>query len=159
MQYSPPPLINTREKTTRGNTNFEIMEANEKIGELLIKKHNELNLNAAIEYGKYFLSVTGLAVGDIVDCRFTVHTGNAKQSYMSGATKKGLIKVKENGVICVESIDRLPTSRSVNNGRTGRARRDWWEYENKIITTEIDRIDPASYRLTGSELEVKEPGK
>lgn len=111
-------------------------ETYEKIKEV----ESEINRDAKIEYHKRFLEITGLKVGDIVKARFNTKHGCSKTSYHGTTITDAYLKQHPNGILYLESIDELKESKNVSNGRTGRSRRDWWEYYLKIYTEDIKAI-------------------
>ena len=100
----------------------------------------EIETAAKIEYHKRFLEETGFKVGDIVLCYFPTQSGTSKQSYHTSSDSNGIIKQYPNGVLYVESCEKLSTSRNVSNGRSGRSYKSWWEYERVHIKQDISSI-------------------
>ena len=106
----------------------------------LNKIKEEIDLQAKLSYHKKFLEYTGLKIGDIVKCYFSISTGNSNQSYTGSTITDGILKQYENGLLYVESIEKLSKSYSTSNGRSGRNYRSWWVYEMKNVKTEISYI-------------------
>lgn len=104
----------------------------------------ELQHHAKLEFHKQFLDLTTLKVGDIVECSFAYNSGDRRKAYISTGIKKGVIKQYESGLLYIESVDPLPKSKHVTNGRSGRAYREWYEYENTHVKVEIDTIQNIS---------------
>lgn len=113
---------------------------NPEIKRELIELKNKIELDAKVKYHKLFLEKTGLKIGDIVKCNFSVHSGDSKHSYMSNCLTEGIIKCNEEGLLYVESIKELKDSYNKSNGRTGRAYKSWWEYRQVKMKSEISSI-------------------
>ena len=110
------------------------------IYEELKRIESEINRDAKIEYHKRFLEMTGLKIGDVVKAYFSTSHGSSKQSYSSLAKKEAYLKQHPNGILYLESVEKLQKSYSDTNGRSGRSYRGWWAYEMVIMTTEIKEI-------------------
>lgn len=115
---------------------MEIHKINEEVQNLI----NPLILAAKIEGQKHYLGISGLRIGSEVGCRFTCSHGTSKQSYLTSVIVTGVITEMPDGQIKVLSKEPLKESRNVSNGRSGRSRRDWWEYHPKIMTSELKDI-------------------
>lgn len=98
---------------------------------------SKIDLDAKILYHNQFLSYTGLKIGDVVSCYFSISTGNSKQSYRSSTVTNGIIKQYENGTLYVESIEKLSKSYSTSNNRSGRDYKSWWVFEKENVITDI----------------------
>ena len=103
-----------------------------------IKK--EMDLKSKIEFHKRFLMETGLKIGDIVSCSFSVSSGNSKQSYSSLSTSPAELKQNEDGTLYCESLNPIRDSYNQSNGRTGRSYRSAWHYRDVIKKVEITNI-------------------
>jgi len=84
----------------------------------LNKIKEEIELEAKLLYHKKFLEHTGLKIGDVVKCYFSISTGDQSKSYTSSTITDGIIKQYDNGLLYVESIDKLSKSHSESNGRS-----------------------------------------
>ena len=109
-------------------------------------KEEVMKLKAQIEqesnviFGKAFLELTGLKIGDEVECYFSSSRGDSKNSYTNGGYHKGIIKQYESGTLYVESVEKLTQSYNTSNNRSGRDRRSWWVYEDKFTKAPITDI-------------------
>ena len=106
----------------------------------LNKIKEEIDLEYKLLYHKRFLEHTGLKVWDIVICYFSISPGNSKSSYTSSTITDGILKQYDNGILYVESIEKLSKSYSTSNGRSGRDYRSWWVFEMVNIKTDISYI-------------------
>jgi hypothetical protein len=116
------------------------MEEPAVIREKLRLKQKEIRMKADKEYSDFFLKELNIKIGDIVPCFFNVNTGTRKQSYSSTKTADGIIKMSEDGIAFVESLEKLPISYNKSNNRTGRDYRSWWVYEYENVTASIGHI-------------------
>lgn len=100
----------------------------------------EIELQCEIAYQEKFLELTGLKVGDKVECYFTVEDGTHKQSYLSSVKGVGTIIRDDNGY-AVLSDNEYSHSKSVRN-------KPWsccdfsthWEYIFKQRRMELNSI-------------------
>lgn len=106
------------------------------MGKSLSEIKKEIFNKAEIEYHKHWLIHYGLKVGDKVKCRFPSNWGTRKQAWVSSTDCEAIIKKSYDGTLFLESTIPIKHSINVNNGRSGRSRRDWWEYR-----LSIDRVD------------------
>lgn len=106
----------------------------------IIELRNQVNLECEILFGYKFLILTGLKVGDIIDCSFQSSYGTYKQSYGTTIKTKGIIKESDSGTLYVESIDKIKQSYSTSNNMSGRNYKSWWVYEDKITKANIVEI-------------------
>lgn len=115
------------------------MEEKEMFEEIL-KLKNKIEHKAKVDFGNEYLKLTGLKIGNIIDCTFHYSYGTNKSSYGASKVCKGEIKQCISGLIYVESIDKLVQSYSTSNNRSGRDRRSWWVFEPKITKAELTDI-------------------
>lgn len=107
----------------------------------LISIKKDLEFKAELEYQKQFIELTGLKVGDMVECSFNHSHGDRRNSYITSSVGKGILKQnKESGYLYVESINKYKVSKSVSNNRSGSSYRSWWEYELTLIKSDIIKI-------------------
>lgn len=101
---------------------------------------SKLIIAAKAEASKMFMGIAGLQIGDTVICYFSCSSGTSRNAYHTSVEEEGVIRQDENGVYYVESKRELRFAYSTSNGRTGRQRRDWWEYEQKKGRSELRQI-------------------
>ena len=100
---------------------------------LLLEK-TQIEIDFEKKYHNIFLKITGLKVGDIVSCYFTVNHGNSKQSYTQVIQANGILKQYANGTLFVSSVDKFKKS------KVGEAPIYKWEYTEQHIISKIESI-------------------
>jgi hypothetical protein len=86
------------------------------------------------KYGEEFLKLNNLKVGDEVEMNFDYEgissgygRGAEPNKYTYKKLAKGILKITHLGLLYAESIENMPFFDWVNNNRTGRARRAWYQ--------------------------------
>lgn len=94
-------------------------------------------------YGQQFLEMNNLKVGDEVEMEFpyeqTGRNYNSKEQvkYTYKKKAKGVLKLSETGMLYAESYEDMQFFHWVDNGRSGRSRRSWYQPMPRKSTIEF----------------------
>jgi hypothetical protein len=98
-----------------------------------VKLQNEYLVN----YGKEFLRINCLKVGDEIELEFPYEFVRQKyksremEKYSGKKIGKGILKLDDAGRLYAESLDDFVFYNHTSNGYTGRSRRSWYEEVRK----------------------------
>lgn len=106
----------------------------------LFELNNKLETEKLIKFGQEGLKLLNLKVGDKVLTYFNTSYTKNGQAYTSGDDYEVIIKQYDNGIVYIESVDKLPNTYNKSNGFSGRSRRSWWETEHIHMKTTLNYI-------------------
>lgn len=98
-----------------------------------VKLQNEYLVN----YGKEFLRINDLKVGDEIELEFPYefikqkYKSREMEKYSGKKIGKGTLKLDDVGRLYAESLDDFVFYKYTSNGYTGRSRRSWYEEVRK----------------------------
>ncbi len=92
------------------------------------------------EFEKIFLQKTGFSIGSIIKCRFSKNYGNSSHCYSAITVQDAILKLDNDGFLFCESVDLIPKSKQINNGKV-KGFKSWWEYEDVKMIVPIDQIE------------------
>lgn len=96
----------------------------------------DIKLKCDIAWQEKFLELTGLKIGDVVDCNFSASHGNARQSFSYLAEGKGTIVMTEKGIF-VKSHEKYKVARSE---KSRRSRAYIWLYHDEFVFSRLENI-------------------
>ena len=80
---------------------FEQTEFKDKLQKML----EDCYKKAALEFFNKFLEITGLKIGDVVDCYFAYNDGDKEKKHAAGIHKGVLKESEQKGFLYVESVE------------------------------------------------------
>lgn len=132
--FQPEPLMNNEQKVdiipsaqVSANAVLSVVYPDK------VKLQNEYLVN----YGKEFLRINDLKVGDEIELDFPYEFVRQKyksremEKYSDKKTGKGILKLDDVGRLYAESLDDFVFYKYTSNGYTGRSRRSWYEEVRK----------------------------
>lgn len=106
----------------------------------LLELSNRLETEKLIKFGQEGLKLLNLKIGDKVLAYFNTSYTKNGQAYTSGDNYDAIIKQHDNGIIYLESVEKLSNTYNKCNGFSGRSRRSWWETEHIHMKTTLNYI-------------------
>lgn len=116
--------------------------------ELEIKSLRGEYLNAAKLYlAKNYLLQIGKNVGDTVTWSFTNYSGTSKNCYQGLKTCNAEIKQHDDGTIFIQSLDICKNGFTKWNGKYGRARSEYWAFEEIYPCVDLINISCLAFKI------------
>ena len=101
----------------------------------------EIKRLCELEYDKKWLELTGLKIGDVVDCCFSYNFGDAKHSYMSSTIGKGTIVEIEDGIRVKSDVKYKKCHEKRVYPNRPLCTKTYWSYDDEYVFNRLDQIE------------------